>query len=139
MNRTQYDERRLRALANTLNQGIVTLVISIGNSAPDDKALSAALLEATLNVEIDVSDVRCKRLASSHDRALLHIRNSLDDLSCHLYAAFQRRLMPAVDYAQLKLIIVQMKFLIPEYSSAEEQPMMPLTADYQPRYRVQAR
>ena len=139
MNHTQYDKRRLRALANTLNQGIVTLVISLNNTAPEDKALSAALLEATLNVEIDVSVVRCKRLASSHDRSLLHIRNALDDLSCHLYAAFQRRLMPAIDYAQLKLIIVQMKFLIPEYSSAEEQRMMPLAADYQPRYHLQAR
>ena len=139
MNHTRYDERRLRALANTLNQGIVTLVISMNNTAPDDKALSAALLEATLNVEIDVSDVRCKRLASSHDRSLLHIRNTLDDLSCHLYAAFQRRLIPAVDYAQLKLIIVQMKFLIPEHLSAEGQPMVPLAADYQPSYRVQVR
>ena len=113
MQHVQPDDQRLRTFASALNREMVAFVMSMDTKAPNTRALRNALLEATLNVDIDVSEVRCKQLAARHDGALRHVRTMLDELSSLLYAVFQRRLMSAPIYAQFKLVIMQMKFLLP--------------------------
>ena len=113
MKHPQNDDKRLRTLARALNHEMISFVMLMDATAPNTRGVRKALLEAALNVEIDISEVCYKRLATQHDRTLLHVRTMLDELSSLLYAVFQLQLMPAPIYTQCKLVIMQMKFLLP--------------------------
>jgi len=116
------DAVRLRNFANTLNGEMVSFVMSMDAQVPNTRTLRNALLDATVNIEIDISDARCTRLLNHHDESLQHLRANLDELGSLLYTVFQHRLIPAPIYAQFKLLIVQMKFLLPEMSADDTLP-----------------